>query len=146
MDVITIKEVRNDVLYLINELREIDKDKAIRSGLYSGGAILKRGGVLRLKLRMKAPYGQKGNLVKSFRVRVKRNKLGVLSGFGYPEGRHSWLLDQGTGSRHTKRYDYRGYGPALGYWKDTKDQDSNKALDSVRKGVEKYVERIKNKG
>lgn len=112
MDVITIKEVRNDVLYLINELREIDKDKAIRSGLYSGGAILKRGGVLRLKLRMKTPYGQKGNLVKSFKVRVKRNKLGVLSGFGYPEGRHSWLLDQGTGSRHTKRYDYRGYGPA----------------------------------
>lgn len=50
MDVITIKEVRNDVLYLIKELREIDKDKAIRSGLYSGGAILKRGGCVKIKI------------------------------------------------------------------------------------------------
>ena len=105
MDILTVRQIDiNKVNEFVCDLENFEKDKAVRAGLYAGGSILKRGGVMRLKSRMKSPYGHKGNLIKAFRVRVKRSKLGVLSGFGQPEGRHSWLIDQGTGFRRTKNY------------------------------------------
>ena len=146
MDIINVKQLDKDnILYLVNSLEDFEKDKAIRAGLYAGGSVLKRGGVLRLKLRMKSPLGRKGNLIKAFSVRVKKSKLGVLSGFGYPEGRHSWLLDKGTGLRHTKSYGYRGYGPALRYWEDTRSQDGTEAIEAIRDGIERAVKRINNR-
>lgn len=145
MDIIDVKKIGEDEINaFVNHLQDFEKDKAIRAGLYAGGAILKRGGVMRLKLRMKSPYGRKGNLIKAFKVRVKKNKLGVLSGFGYPEGRHSWLLDQGTGIRHTKSYERRGIGPALRYWEDTRSQEGNRAMGAIRNGIERAVERMNN--
>ena len=94
MAILTVKQLdTNKVKDLVYGLENFEKDKTVRAGLYAGGSILQRGGVMRLKSRMKSPYGHKGNLIKAFRVRVKRKKLGVLSGFGYPIGNHSWLLD-----------------------------------------------------
>lgn len=145
MDILTVKELNiGRVNELVYDLENFEKDKTVRAGLYAGGSILKRGGVMRLKSRMKSPYGHKGNLIKVFRVRVKRSKLGVLSGFGQPEGRHSWLIDQGTGIRRTKNYASRGYGPALRYWEDTRAEDGSKAMNAVMDGIERAVERMKN--
>ena len=136
MDIIDVKKIGEDEINaFVNHLQDFEKDKAIRAGLYAGGAILKRGGVMRLKLRMKSPYGRKGNLIKAFKVRVKKNKLGVLSGFGYPEG---------TGIRHTKSYERRGIGPALRYWEDTRSQEGNRAMGAIRNGIERAVERMNN--
>lgn len=146
MDIINVKQLDiSNIQYLVSGLEDFEKDKAVRQGLYSGGSVLLRGGVMRLKMRMKTPAGRKGNLIKAFRVRVKRNKLGVLSGFGYPEGRHSWLLDQGTGIRRTKNYARRGHGPALRYWEDTRTQDGSKAMEYIERGIEKAVQRIKDR-
>ena len=145
MDILTVRQIDiSKVNEFVCDLENFEKDKAVRAGLYAGGSILKRGGVMRLKSRMKSPYGHKGNLIKAFRVRVKRSKLGVLSGFGQPEGRHSWLIDQGTGIRRTKNYASRGYGPALRYWEDTRAEDGSKAMNAVMDGIERAVKRMKN--
>lgn len=144
MDVIGVTQInREHINYLVNSLEDFEKDKAIRKGLLSGGNLLKQGGVRRLKTRMKSPMGVTGNLIRSFSVRVKKAKLGVLSGFGYPEGRHSWLVDQGTNFRHTKKdYAFRGYGRALRYWEDTKEKDGPRAILETEKGIERAVQRI----
>ena len=137
MAILTVKQLdTNKVKDLVYGLENFEKDKTVRAGLYAGGSILQRGGVMRLKSRMKSPYGHKGNLIK----RVKRKKLGVLSGFGYPIGNHSWLLDQGTGIRRTKNYARRGHGPALRYWEDTRAEDGSKAMNAVMDGIERAVE------
>ena len=75
---------------------------------------------------------------------MKRKKLGVLSGFGYPIGNHSWLLDQGTRIRRTKNYGRRGHGPALRYWEDTRAEDGSKAMNAVMDGIVRAVERMEN--
>ena len=55
-------------------LSGIDKDSAIKSGLSKGGEVIRKGGMERLKNRMRAgPGGKTGNLLRSFMVRVKRN-------------------------------------------------------------------------
>ena len=73
MDILTVKQLDTDkVKDLVYGLENFEKDKAVRAGLYAGGSILQRGGVMRLKSRMKSPYGHKGNLIKAFRVRVKK--------------------------------------------------------------------------
>lgn len=144
MDIIKVTQLNRDhINYLVDNLEDFEKDKAIRKGLSRGGNVLKQGGVRRLKMTMKSPMGVTGNLIRAFSVRVKKNKLGVLSGFGYPEGRHSWLVDQGTNWRHTKKgYKSRGYGRALRYWQDTKDKDGPKAILETEKGIERAVQRI----
>ena len=66
MDILIVKQLDTDkVKDLVYGLENFEKDKAVRAGLYAGGSILKRGGVMRLKLRMKSPYGHKGNLIKA---------------------------------------------------------------------------------
>lgn len=73
MDILTVKQLDTDkVKDLVYGFENFEKDKTVRAGLYAGGSILQRGGVMRLKSRMKSPYGHKGNLIKAFRVRVKR--------------------------------------------------------------------------
>lgn len=137
-------------------LSEIDRDKAIKRGLSKGGASLNRGGMRRLKARMKAgPKGKTGNLLKSFIVRVKRNKPGVLAGFkqGKDGGNHAHLVDLGTIGRmqnsknRKKRYKGGSSGAASPnfFWTETKDSDYNAALSEVQTGIENFVEKVKTK-
>ena len=66
MDILTVRQIDiNKVNEFVCDLENFEKDKAVRAGLYAGGSILKRGGVMRLKSRMKSPYGHKGNLIKA---------------------------------------------------------------------------------
>ena len=144
---------KDAVDYLTATLSQIDRDRAVKSGLKKGGEVLKRGGMMRLKSRMKA-VGT-GNLLKSFIVRVKRSKPGVLTGFrqGKDGGNHSHLVDLGTISRMQKsknrKKGYRGGSsgvmPANHFWSDTKDLDYRDALHEVKTGIEKFVERVNNK-
>ena len=86
---------------LVADLQEIDKNKAIKAGLQKGAMVFIRLGRSTLRSRNNK---HTGNLMKSFRVRVKKRSLGSLAGFsmnysrmaeeGY--GSHSWLVDRGT--------------------------------------------------
>lgn len=146
MEGIEIKVIdREAMLHLVQGLQDFEKDKALQSGLRAGANVFQKGGMRRLKQRMKKPNGVKGNLLRSFTVRVKRNKLGALSGFKYGEngGSHSWLVDMGTDERRQKKSGRRtGAAKALRYWSDTREQDYPKALDQVYAGIEQAVNRI----
>lgn len=140
---------RESILYLVDQLESIDRDKAIRSGLGRGGAYILRGGRSRLRSRMSKPSGKTGNLINSFNVKIKKNKLGALVGFGRL-GRHAWLLDLGTKERRWRKKPFKNTGRLpgknggfrIGFWTETKEQDFPKAMECVREGVEMFVQRI----
>jgi len=144
----------NRIYSAVNELQNIDKDKAIKAGLKQGAFVFLAGGKRRLRDRMKSgKNGVTGNLVSSFRVRVKRTKLGALAGFNSTQGfgknggkgYHAHLVDRGTTLRANKKNANRGIMPGNFFWTDTIANDDSKALDKVYKGVERAVLRIQNR-
>lgn len=140
---IEIKQIdRDSILYLVRELEEFEKSKAIKKGLQAGGNVIKVEGRRRLKERLKSTGT--GKLLNSFQVRVKRNKAGVLTGFN-GGGRHSHLVDRGTKKRLTKSGANRGIMPANSFWSDTESVDYPKAVDKIFAGVEKAVQRINDR-
>ena len=140
----------------VAELRDIDKDKAIRAGLRSAANFLSRQGQKRLSQRSYRTYvTRKGNLTKegktalaahnlfnAFQVRVKRRSLGALVGFNY-RGHHAHLVDRGTTKRPHPITGTSGVMPANEFWTDTADQDWGKAMDMVQETIKRSVNRIK---
>lgn len=141
---------RDEVDYLIRNLSDFEKDKAMKDGLQSAGNVFKVGGKSRLRRNMKSgSRGVTGNLLRSFHVRVKRSKPGVLVGFkqGKEGGSHAHLVDKGTIQRYWKTRKRKSTGSVKGsyFWSDTEAQDYPKAMDSLYTGIEKAVNRISNR-
>lgn len=152
-----------DVAYLIKKLGSIEMDKTVKNGLRAAGNVIRSGGQRRLRQRMKNPKGVTGNLLRSFRVRVKRKKPGVLVGFNSVSdtsgrmdntgkklrkntGYHAHLLDRGTANRYQRRTNkFVGKVNANRFWQDTYEQDYNKAMDKIYDGVSRAIERIKTR-
>jgi hypothetical protein len=131
-------------------MNEIDRNKAIKSGLRKGAQLLRKGGIRRLKERMKKPEGVTGNLLKAFQIKVKKNKIGALAGFGMAlddqGGRikvgHAYIVDEGTKERTRSDNRSTGKGPALHYWTDTKNEDMGAAMEATFTGVEDAMIKI----
>lgn len=141
---------RGTVEYLVRNLSDFEKDKAVKGGLQSAGKVFLSGGKSRLRHSMKSgSRGVTGNLLKSFQVKVKRNKPGVLIGFkqGKDGGSHAHLVDKGTNQRYwkTKKRKYVGRVVATRFWSDTEAQDYPKAMDQLYMGIERAVNRISNR-
>jgi hypothetical protein len=149
---------RDNIDYLIRNLEDIEKDRAVKSGLSAAGNFFASKGKSRLRQRMKSgSRGFTGNLLGSFDVRVKKRSLGVVAGFkqGTGGGSHAHLIDRGTDERQRNRV--RGFikgnppngdtGKVKGnrFWSDTEAQDRPQALDKLYSGIEKAVNRINNK-
>ena len=138
---------------MLQELNDIDTNKSIKAGLRKGLNILRKGGLKRLKSRMKSPSGVTGNLVKSFNVRIKKNKLGGLAGFGMVSdtdgnhiiARHAHLVDLGTAERERQNGGSTGKMPALNFWTDTRNDDMDNAVGEVLKGTEQAILKIMSK-
>lgn len=133
---------------LVKGLQAVDRDKSIRLGLARGGRYFVKGGTRRLKERMRSGAGGvSGNLLRSFTIRLKRSTPGVLAGFkrGAKAGAHSHLVDLGTSSRKRKNGGSTGVMPANYFWHDTRQKDEAGALEEVKKGLELFVVRLKNK-
>ncbi|MFV0326886.1 MAG: hypothetical protein ACK5LF_21320 [Bacteroides xylanisolvens] len=151
---IEVKTIDKDQInFLIRELEQFEKNKAIKSGLQAGGRVFVTEGKKRLRQRLKNPKGYTGNLLESFTVRVKRNKPGVLSGFKRSSknmiiggGNHAHLVNQGTKKRKTKSGVNRGVMPANYFWTDTESIDYNKAIEKVFLGVAAAVNKINGLG
>lgn len=140
---IEIKQIdRENIQYLINELEDFEKDKAIKSGLRSAVNVFRVKGRANLRARLLRHGKQTNHLMNSFTNRVKRNKLGALSGFDRPGGNHSHLVNSGTKVRRTKSGANRGVMPANHFWTDTKTSEEGKAIDALYQGVQKAVQRI----
>lgn len=145
---IEVKQIdRNAITYLVRNLKDFEKDKSIKKGLKAGGNVFQSGGKRRLRDSMKNPKGVTGNLLRSFKVRLKRNKLGVLTGFikGENGGNHAHLVDRGTKKRPHPLTGTSGIMPANHFWINTEAQDSNKAINEVYMGIERAVNRLKNR-
>ena len=150
---IGIKHInKEDVDYLVRNLEDFEKDKAIKDGLKSAGNIFKKGGISRLRRSMKSgSQGVTGNLLRSLQVRVKKSKPGVLIGFnqGKGGGSHAHLVDRGTAERFykTKKGEKKSVGRVIGnlFWTDTEAQDYPIAMGNLYDGIEKAVNRINNR-
>ncbi|MDL2230548.1 hypothetical protein LJB87_02000 [Alistipes sp. OttesenSCG-928-L06] len=148
-----IKQIDRDAIdYLVRNLENIEKDKDVNGGLANAGGVLKSGGLRRLKQRMKSgSRGFTGNLLKSFTVRVKKRKPGVLVGFRQKgqKGGHAHLVDRGTENRFykTKTGENKSTGRVIGnfFWTDTASEDYPQAIDRLYEGIEKAVNRINNR-
>lgn len=133
----------------LQQLAEIERDKAVQAGLRAGGTYLVRQGRKRLRKGLKTDKAHKrreagrqpGNLLKSFVVRLKKSRTGALVGFKRPEGAHSHLVDLGTQKRETHSGLDRGEMPSLRYWSETREQDTGTALGYVIEGIEKAATR-----
>nr|DAM03165.1 MAG TPA: hypothetical protein [Caudoviricetes sp.] len=148
---IEIKHINEgEVNYLVRNLEDFEKDKAIKSGLIGAGQVFRSGGRSRLRRTMKSGNrGVTGNLLRSFIVKAKRNKPGVLTGFkqGVGGGSHAHLVDRGTAERYLKKKNNKSVGkvkPSF-FWTDTESQDYPKAIDKLYDGIERAVERINNR-
>ena len=138
---------------MLQQLNDIDANKSIKAGIRKGLNILRQGGLKRLKARMKNPSGVTGNLVKAFNVRVKKNKLGGLAGFGMVSdtdgnhiiARHAHLVDLGTANRERQNGGSTGKMPALNFWTDTRNEDMDNAVGEVLKGTEVALTKILGK-
>lgn len=144
-----------DIENRVANLENIEKDKAIRSGLRSGANLLKNRGRSRLKQRNYKDYiGKSGrltsigkeaiaahNLYNSFQIRIKKKSLGALIGFTN-KGHHSHLVDLGTKKRPHPITGTSGIMPASRYWSDTAENDWKSAMDKVMEGIDRAVYRI----
>lgn len=148
---IEIRHINHEeVDYLIRNLEDFEKDKAVKVGLKSAGKVFLSGGKSRLRQSMKSgSRGVTGNLLRSFKIKVKRSKPGVLIGFkqGKEGGSHAHLIDRGTNKRYwkTRKRKYVGSVVATRFWSDTEAQDYPKAMDHLYMGIERAVNRINNR-
>lgn len=139
-----------DKIYaLVEELREVDRSKAIRYGLLRGAKVLAREGKRNLRLRNNE---HTGNLMKSIRAKIVRRELRAYAGFEKSwkfqmekgVGNHAHLVDRGTGRRFTEKGQYRGIMPASYFWSDVEA-----VVPEVRKAVEdgiiQWIEKLKSK-
>ena len=133
---------RENIIYLVDNLENFEKDSAIKSGLRAAVQVFRTGGRGRLGQRLKRTGRTTNHLLNSFTTRVKRTKLGSLAGFDRPGGNHAHLVDQGTKRRYTKSGAYRGIMPGNHFWEDTRNQDEGKALSKLQQGVQRAVDRI----
>lgn len=140
------------VYALVNDLKEVDQNKAIRRGLKKGADVFKRAGRRNLSQRNNE---YTGNLRGSIIAKVSRKGLSAYSGFnrspkvtekqGIPQGNHAHLVDRGTKKRYTKKGYYRGIMPASYFWTDARRDEEDKATKAVFDGVLTMAETLKRK-
>lgn len=159
---ITTKQINREALFhLVEDLEAFEKDKALKSGIRAGlGVIIRRG---KSNLNARTIGTGRGDLVGAFSTRIKRFKIGGLSGFRRSNkhvqyekaGNHAHLVDQGTKERSYMNANGKRYRTGkilgkssrfeLGFWTDAIASEETKAIDKVHEGVEKAVQRIKNR-
>ncbi len=136
---------RESVQYLIRNLEDFEKNKAVKSGLRAAVNVFRVKGRSNLRTRLLHHGKQTNHLMNSFTTRVKRNKLGALAGFDRPGGNHSHLVDRGTKKRYTDTGKSRGIMPGNSFWGDAEKTEENRAMQTIYQGVQKAVQRINDR-
>lgn len=136
---------KENIQYLVRNLEDFEKDKALRSGLRSAVNIFRVRGRSNLRSRLLHHGVQTNHLMNSFSSRVKRSKLGALAGFDRPGGNHSHLVDRGTKRRYTKAGLNRGVMPGNRFWSDAEKTEESRAMQAVYEGTQKAVQRINSR-
>ena len=138
----------------LSQMSKIEQDAIVNRGLQEGTRLFVKQGKINLKSTLSTePQNVKmrnGNLEKSFSTKVKKKQGKGYAGFN-KFGHHAHLVDSGTEKRWTKKGAYRGSisksAPKTGsqFWhnafKQRKDQAAKELMDSVRKSINKIIER-----
>lgn len=132
---------QENIHYLVRNLEDFEKDKAIRSGLRSAASVFMRKGKTNLRARMRKSGKVTGNLESSFTTRVKRRKLGALSGFTQ-SGSHAHLVDMGTRKRPHPLTGTSGIMPGNSFWSDARKSEEAKAERFLYDGLKRAIQRI----
>lgn len=140
-----------DKIYaFVDELKEVDKAKAIRGGLLQGAKVLERAG--RRSLRA-SNNEHSGNLMKSIRAKLARKGLRAYAGFERSwkfqlekgVGNHAHLVDKGTKRRYTKGGAYRGIMPASYFWTSAVQASTPSVNKAIESGVLNWVQDLKER-
>lgn len=138
----------NEVIHRYNLLNDLLHSRNIKNSLARAGRELTRLGKERLKARMlSGRKGVTGNLLRSFKHTIKRNKLGLLAGFrgGKEGGSHSWLVSEGTSDRQTRKGYNRGRVRPNRFWSDTREQDTPRLMSDIINTIRYEVERLRER-
>lgn len=133
-----------DALKRISALGDPKKDaslnKALKKGYRKAGAFLIRTGRKKERASINANKSKwpkvkhSGNLLSSFRLKVKRSGLGMLVGFN-DRGKHSWLVDHGHGGKRS----HNGWTEGSHFWETTRANEAKEAqgmiVDAVKEAV-----------
>ena len=126
-------------------MEKVDQSNTIQTALRKGAQIIQAAGKTNLATRNKVV---KGDLKKSFSVRVVKKKAYALAGFKRPQGAHAHLVDRGTKKRYTARGYYRGSvskgSPNTGslFWTDAVNATGQRALEGVMSAIYKSLDEI----
>ena len=146
---VEIKNIER-VYALVDELKGVDQNRAIRSGMIQGAKVFTRLGRKNLRARNDE---HTGNLLQSMRWKSARNSLAVYAGFERSYkfealkgvGNHAHLVDRGTKDRYTKKGYYRGKMPASYFWTDTRNEGGGEAMRHIERGIRNMVDGLKMK-
>lgn len=139
-----------DVLYLVRNLEDFEKNKVLKNGIRAALDVFKRKGKANLLERMLYHGKHTNALENSFRTQTRRNNLGGYTGFlrstkwiQYKNaGNHAHLVDLGTAARYTKKGSYRGMMPANHFWTDAFESEKDTAAERMMEAIRINVERI----
>lgn len=128
---------------IIRGLSEFEGNQALTEGLKKGAEVFRNKGKTNLRSRLSGNPST-GNLMGAFRVFAPARLLRAKAGFT-SKGNHAHLVDLGTVRRHNRRMANRGVMPANHFWTDARRTEEDKAARAIFEGVQKAVQRIKDR-
>lgn len=137
-------EVMNleQVIRATRDLQDLGKQKALSKGLGKGGRYLMQKSKARLRKGMQSPQGKTGNLLASYRVKIKHGNTGFLMGFDN-KGHHAHLVDLGHELVVGKKRIHTGKRTkALMFQTDTR-QDVPQAARIASQGIVEMIDQYR---
>ena len=139
---------KRDYIKIMNALAglsKIEREAAIAKGISEGLAVIVRQG--KANLAASNTKVRTGNLKGSFKKITKKTQLKGYAGFSRPKGAAAHLIDRGTKVRHTKSGANRGAVTGNLFWtkavNETKEKAQQELMDSIKKTIEKIMNRNK---
>ncbi len=133
-----------EALKRISALGDPSKDayvkKTLKKGYRKAGAYLIKVGRTKERASIEANKSKwpnvkhTGNLLSSFKTKVKRSGLGMLVGFTN-KGKHSWLVDHGHGGQRS----HNGWTAGSKFWESTRENEAKTAQSMVADSVKEAV-------
>ena len=126
----------------LSQMGDVDRTDTVAKAFKEGATIIKEAGRINLSARNKV---NKGNLKKSFSIKVVKKKAYALSGFKRPKGAAAHLVDRGTKKRYTHAGYYRGAAKGSYFWTDAVQESGPRAINKLMDAVYKSLEEITNR-
>lgn len=120
--------------------KDAQVNKALKKGYRKAGAYLIRVGRKKERASINANKSKwpkvrhTGNLLSSFRTKIKRSGLGMLVGFT-DKGSHSWLVDHGHGGKRS----HNGWTEGSKFWESTRENEAKTAQSMIADSVKEAV-------